>query len=363
MNFEKIIILIMFFIFLAAFVMLSYPTNVESADLSLINDVKHISKEIGPRPAGSQKEQNTAEYLQSRFNDYGVSTQMQEFQYYSMDSKDIKTSQNVIGTINGTSKEQIIICADLDTYKDKISSNYTEGANDDATGLTILIGLAKHYGQEKPYFTIKLIGFGAGEDEYTFPLLKEQSGLSAAQYDKIMYIPYLAGARHYVLQNQDSIDNTIAVISLEAVGIGDPCFVNQDSFVQNNPLFVDFLVSNTRINGFNAKKVDFMAYNISGRDAPISHIYLPFAYANIPSTFLTCMKNADTKSMIHNDSEIPGYLTVNDSYENLVKNNGNGKELQKQLNTVLNIVTINIDKISVFYALKNYLPVNEISIK
>ncbi len=356
MNFEKIIILIMFFIFLAAFAMLSYSTNVESTDLSLINDVKHISKEIGPRPAGSQKEQNTAEYLQSRFNDYGVSTQIQEFQYYSLDSKDTKKSQNVIGTINGTSKEQIIICADLDTYKDKISSNYTEGANDDATGLAILIGLAKKYQREKPYFTIKIIGFGASEDEYTFPqVISPRTSLNSEKYNKIMYIPYLVGARHYLLENQDSINNTVAVISLEAVGIGDPCFVNQDSFVENNQSFVNFLVLNARINGFNAEKIDFMTFNRSiGGEAPISHVYLPFSYANIPSTFLTCMKNPDTTSMVHKNLEMPGYLTVADDYENMVKNNGDEKKLQEHLYSVLYLVEDSINGIFRLYTYKTF---------
>ncbi|MDI6724113.1 MAG: M28 family peptidase [Methanobacterium sp.] len=358
MDFEKITIIIILIILLSSFLLVNPAYNKESTDLSLVSHVKHIAKEIGPRPAGSESERETAHYLKSKFDAYGVKTEIQGFKYYSMDSKDIKRSENVIGTINGTSPKQIIICADLDTYYDKINGNYIEGANDDATGLALLIGLAKHYQQKKPYYTIKLIGFGAGEDEYTFPV-DLNSKNSSDEYNKIIFIPYLVGARHYVLQNPDSVNNTIAVISLEAVGIGDPCFVNQDSFVENDPLFVNFLVSNTRFNGFNAEKIDFMAYNISGREVSISHIYLPFAYSNIPSTFLTCMENANTKSMIHDNSEIPGYLTVNDTYKNLVKNNGDEIGLQNHLNTVFNIVTINIDQMSVFYALKEHLPVNE----
>ena len=240
MNFEKMIILIMFFTFLAAFAVLNYSTDVESTDLSLINDVKHISKEIGPRPAGSINEKHVSEYLQSRFNDYGVSTKIEEFQYYS-NSNSIKKSQNVIGTINGTSKKQIIICADLDTYKDQMNGSYTEGANDDTASLALLIGLAEHYKQDPPYYTIKLIGFGAGEDPYTFPVnASPRSSLDSEKYDKIMYIPYLIGARQYVLDNQAYLNDTVAVISLEAVGVGDPCFIGQDSFAENNETFVDF---------------------------------------------------------------------------------------------------------------------------
>lgn len=349
MNFEKIIILAMLFI-LTAFATTNPSLNSEPTDLSLVNDVKHISKEIGSRHAGSKMEKNTAEYLGARFSDYGASTEIQEFKYYSMNSNIIKKSVNVIGTINGISPEQIIICADLDTVKDESACNYTEGANDDATGLAVLIGLAKKYQHKKPYFTIKLIGFGASEDPYTFPVnASPGTSLNLEEYNKIMNIPYLIGARYYLLENQDSVNNIAAVISLEAVGIGDPCFVGQDSFAQNNQSFVDFLVLNARTNGFKAQKIDFMTYKIpSGRDAPISHIYLPFSYANIPSTFLTRMKNADTTSMVHNDLEIPGYLTVADNYENLVKNNGCEKQLQKHLDSVLYLVEDSIDKIPLF---------------
>lgn len=355
MNFKKILIPVIIIIFITAFLLINSKIDDETSDLSMVSDIKYISKEIGPRPAGSENEKKTAQYLVSKFNSYGVETKIQEFKYYSMDSNTVKSSENVIGTINGTSPKQIIICVDLDTVKDKNNGDYTEGANDDVTPLVVLIGLAKKYQYEKPYFTIKLIGFGANEDPYTFPVnASPRTSLSPEEYNKIIHIPYLIGARQYLLENQDSVNNTVAVISLEAVGIGDPCFVSQDSYAENNQSFVDFLVLNTRNNGFKAEKIDFMTFKeAQGNEDPISHIYLPFSYANIPSTFLTCLKNPDTTSMVHNDSEIPGYLTVADNYENLVKNNDGEEQLQKHLDSIVYIVKDSIDKMSTFYAGKS----------
>ena len=352
MNFKKIVILLIFIVFLAAFALINSSINDQSSDLSLVNEVKHISKDIGPRPAGSENEKETTQYLASKFSEYGVKTEIQNFSYYSMDEKKTKSSENVEGTINGTSSKQIIICADLDTVKDKNTGTYTEGANDDVTPLAILIGLAKKYQHEKPYYTIKLLGFGADEDPYTFPVnTSPRISLSQEEYDKIMYIPYLMGARQYILQNQNSINDTVAVISLEAVGEGDPCFIGQDSFAENNQSFVNFLVLNARNDGFNAQKIDFMTYKEpQGKEDPISHIYLPFSYANIPSTFLTCLENPNIKSTVHNDSEMPGYLTVEDNYENLVKNNGGEENLQKHLDSILHLVEDSIDKINVLYS-------------
>ena len=352
MNFKKIVILIIFIVFLAAFALINSSINDQSSDLSLVNEVKHISKDIGPRPAGSESENKTAQYLASKFNEYGVKTEIENFSYYSMNEKKIKSSENVVGTISGNSSKQIIICADLDTVKDKNTGTYTEGANDDVTPLAILIGLAKKYQHEKPYYTVKLLGFGADEDPYTFPVnASPRTSLSQEEYNKIIYIPYLMGARQYILQNQNSTNDTVAVISLEAVGEGDPCFVSQDSFAENNQSFVNFLVLNARANGFNTQKIDFMTYKEpQGREDPISHIYLPFSYTNIPSTFLTCLKNPNTASMVHDNNEMPGYLTVADNYENLVKNNGGEENLQKHLDSILSLVEDSIDKIKVFYA-------------
>ena len=250
--------------------------------------------------------------------------------------------------------KRIIICADLDSVKDKVNGNYTEGANDDATSLAVLIGLAKAYQKERPYFTIKLVAFGAGEDEYTFPLNIQRTKLSPEEFNKIMNIPYLVGARYYFLENQNS-NNTLAVISLEAVGIGKPCFIAQDSFARNNPSFVDFLVQNSKLQGYKTEKIDFISYNSpSAGEVPISHVYVPFSYANIPSTFLTCMNNPNSRSQIHGNAEIPNYLTVNDTYENLVKNNGNEELLEKHLENVLNLVKNSIDKLSMYYFFKNF---------
>lgn len=354
MFFEKINILLILTILCSSFLIVN-PTYNDSGDLSLVSHVKYITKEIGPRPAGSENERKTADYLKSKFDAYGVKTEIQEFQYYSMNSRQIKNSENVIGTIEGISSKQIIICADLDTFKDKSAENYTEGANDDTSSLAVIIGLAEKYQNKKPYYTIKLIGFGAGEDEYTFPVnASPRTSLSEEEYNKIIYTPYLIGARHYLLQNQDLVNNTVAVISLEAVGIGDPCFVGQDSYTENNQSFVNFLVSNAQNSSIKAEKIDFMTFNRSnGGESPISHIYLPFSYAHIPSTFLTCMKNPDLNSMVHDDQEIPGYLTVSDTYENLVKNNGGEQGLERQLEMVLYVVGNSIDRISVFNALKN----------
>ncbi|EKF85120.1 M28 family metallopeptidase [Methanobacterium formicicum] len=340
-----ILLLILFFNLF--FVQSDYASPSED----IISHVKYITQDIGPRPAGSTSENQTAQYLASCFQKYGVKTEIQEFKYYSLNSNDIKTSRNVIGTIEGVSDKEIIICADLDTPQDILVGNYSPGANDDATGLSILIGLAGKYQNKKPFYTIKLVAFGAGEDGFTFPLITpKRSNLPPDAYHQIVYLPYLVGARHYLLNHQNEVNNTLAVISVEAVGIGTPCVISKDYYTKNDEFLVNFLVWNGKLQGINTEKINFMASNRTiGGESAISHIYLPFSIAGIPSTFITCMKNPNINSPVHDvENEMPGYLSVDDNYQNLVNQNGNEGNLETHLQTVLYLIFDDINKLSIF---------------
>ncbi len=344
--------LIIFLIF-----MLFLSFNTSSANNDLVSYVEHISKDIGPRPAGSINEEETAIYLADQFRLNGLETEIQKFKYYTITSGQVKSSQNVIGTIQGVSNKEIIICADLDTVKDYCTGNYSEGANDVAVPLSLLIGLAQNYKNKKPYYTIKLIAFGAGEEGFTFPLLRpKRQELSPDTYYQVTYLPYLVGSRYYLLTHQKMVNNTVAVVSLEAVGIGDPFLVSKDYYVENNQSYIDFLVLYGNINGYNLNKIDFMASNMSmGNEAAISHVYLPFSIAKIPSTFLTSMKNPDISSPVHDtQKEIPNYLSSNDTFENLVEENAGRIELEKNLENRLKLLENIIDGTTFFNLINNF---------
>ena len=343
-----LIILIIFAVFISF--------NTSWASTKLTPYVEHISKDIGPRPAGSIYERKTAEYMAYQFRQNGLETEIQTFKYYIITSGQVKSSQNVIGTIQGISDKEIIICADLDTVKDYNTGTYSEGANDAAVPLSLLIGLAQKYKNKKPYYTIKLIAFGAGEDGFTFPLLRpERQELSPDIYYQVTYLPYLVGSRYYLLTHQDMINNTVAVVSLEALGIGEPFLISKDYYAKNNESYINFLILNGNLNGYNLNKIDFMASKMPGsNEAAISHVYLPFSIAKIPSTFLTSMKNPNTSSPVHDtQNEMPHYLSSKDSFENLVSENGGLEKLEKNLEDKLNLVGNIIDSSTLFNLIDN----------
>lgn len=99
------------------------------------------------------------------------------------------------------------------------------------------------------------------------------------------------------------------------------------------------------IDGINARKIEFMAMNrtVAG-EVPISHVYLPFSIAGVPSTFITCMRDP-TDSPVHTEREIPGYLSVDDTYENLLKFSGGEEKLNTHLNMMVNLTGGVIDRL------------------
>ena len=314
--------------------------------VDMVGEVKHLSEDIGPRPAGSTREMMAAEYVASRFRALGIKTDIEEFKYYSLISPKVKRSCNVIATIEGDSEGEIIICADLDTPVDPVTGNYSPGANDDATGLALLLEIAERYHDRKPPYTIKLIAFGAGEDGFTFPLVTpKRTSLSPDAYHQIVYLPYLVGARYYILNRQEDVENIIAVISLEAMGIGSPCVVRRDYYADNSAALVGLIAFNARLHGIGADVIDFMEASTPAGDQPISHVYLPFSVAGVPSTFLVSMRDPSSGGVHSTITEIPGYLSDRDTFSKLIEESGGREALEGHMEFMADTVEYSIEAI------------------
>lgn len=314
--------------------------------VDMVGEVKHLSEDVGPRPAGSASERMAAEYIASRFKDLGIKTELEEFRYYSLTSPGVRRSCNVIATIEGDSEREIIICADLDTPMDPVTGNYSPGANDDATGLALLLEIAERYHDRRPPYTIKLIAFGAGEDGFTFPLVTpKRTALSPDAYHQIVYLPYLVGARHHVLNRQEEVNRTIAVISLEAMGMGSPCIVRRDYYADSSPALVGLIALNARLHGIRANVVDFMAASTPAGEQAISHVYLPFSVAGVPSTFLVSMRDPSSGGVHSTITEIPGYLSDRDTFSNLIEESGGREALEGHMDAMADMVEYSIEAI------------------
>jgi len=156
-----------------------------------------LSKVIGARPAGTVKEIESKDYIFDVFkNKIGYTTTTQEFTYTK---KSVTySSNNVIAVKPGKSSKQIIVGAHYD------SVIAAQGASDNASGVAVMLGAAEILKNVNTNYTIKFVAFGA-----------EEAGLK--------------GSTYYVSQmSEDEIANTIAMINLDTVLVGDNMYAYGD---------------------------------------------------------------------------------------------------------------------------------------
>ena len=120
--------------------------------------------DFGPRPVGSPAHEKTAEFLLEELKKYADKTAAQKFTYRGM------PLTNVIGIFNPDAKRKALLCAHWDTRPradQEVSINRRArpilGANDGASGVAVLLELARLFKEQKPDIGIVMVFFD-GED-------------------------------------------------------------------------------------------------------------------------------------------------------------------------------------------------------
>jgi Zn-dependent M28 family amino/carboxypeptidase len=158
--------------------------------------VEAISEGIGPRTAGTAKESETAQYIILEFERLGYVSELRPFTVTEKGKR--INSANVIAVKAGVSTQEIIVGAHYDSMK------VGKGADDNATGVAVILEVAERIKDQETPYTIRFILFGA-----------EELGL--------------LGSKYYVGQMlDDQIQNTIAMINLDSVTAGDMAYIYGD---------------------------------------------------------------------------------------------------------------------------------------
>ena len=155
-----------------------------------------LSREVGWRQSATAEESKAAELLMDRFTEFGYSPEMQDFQVRIGSLQ--RNSSNIILELPGHGEGIVILGAHYDTVRNSV------GANDNASGVGVLLALAERLTQP-PWssqmvsifpFTLRFIAFGS-----------EETGMN--------------GSGHYVRQLTDEELHAIRVmINLDSVGSG-----------------------------------------------------------------------------------------------------------------------------------------------
>jgi putative aminopeptidase FrvX len=129
--------------------------------------VKYLVQKIGPRPAGSKSELKAAQYISYVLNQNGWKVREQPFSKVVVrepsvlqreQQVELINSQNIIAELPGTRPETIVVAAHYDS-----ANLNAPGAVDNASGVGVLLELARVLSKEPHEETYQLIFFGAEE--------------------------------------------------------------------------------------------------------------------------------------------------------------------------------------------------------
>ncbi len=152
---------------------------------------------IDARVSGSDNERAAGQYIIDTFTQLGYTPETQSFSAWDEDEYEF-TSRNVIAVKQGTSAREIIVGAHYD------SGNESLGADDNASGVGVMLEVAAHIVRLETPYTIRFIAFGSEEND-------------------------LDGSYYYAeLMGQPARDNTIAMVNLDSLAAGDNLYVYSD---------------------------------------------------------------------------------------------------------------------------------------
>lgn len=153
---------------------------------------------IGPRVAGSQNEVEAAQYLVEVLTKLGYAPTTKKFSAWDVDDGTEYTSINLMAAKPGLSSQQIIVGAHYD------SVNVGFGADDNASGIGVMLEVAERVANIDTPYTIIFIAFGSEEND-------------------------LDGSYHYAeLMPPTEVQNTIAYANLDSLAAGDITYVYSD---------------------------------------------------------------------------------------------------------------------------------------
>lgn len=131
------------------------PIHREPVEFSAARAFEHVrtlAGRIGPRPAGSAAYGRAARYVRRAFVKLGYRARLVPFELPNG-----STSRNVVATWPGPARRRVLIGAHLDTVPD------SPGANDNASGVAVVLELARVFAGTREADGIRFVAFGAEE--------------------------------------------------------------------------------------------------------------------------------------------------------------------------------------------------------
>ncbi|ABR49665.1 peptidase M28 [Alkaliphilus metalliredigens QYMF] len=156
--------------------------------------IVYITTNIGTRVTATVYEEQAGEYIKEQFQRIGYETTLQPFTHTREGTN--YPSNNIIAIKPGISSKQVIVGAHYDSVPNAI------GADDNASGVGVMLEVAEMLKHMETDYTIKFIAFGA-----------EEEGLGGSTY-------------HANKMTEEEIENTVGMINLDSLIAGDKMYVH-----------------------------------------------------------------------------------------------------------------------------------------
>lgn len=217
---------------------------------------------FGPRIPNTQAHRQAGDFIIEKLKGYGAKVHVQEFEAESFDGQKLRL-RNIIGSFRPELQKRIILAAHWDTRpfsdKDPSAPNKPfEGANDGASGVAVLLEIARHLNTQ-PQVGIDIIFFD-GEDwgEPDGTTMPKPPGLDSW---------YCLGSQHWSKSKHLPAYRAYFGILLDMVGGKDAQFFQEGTSMVYAPKVVDKVWSA-------AARLGYSSTFVTQREAPITDDHL-----------------------------------------------------------------------------------------
>lgn len=190
--------------------------------------------DFGPRVPNSSAHQACGEYLVAKLKEFGAELKIQDYEANAFDGTKLYL-KNIVGSFKLQEQKRILLAAHWDTRpfadKDSVRTNEPiDGANDGASGVGVLLEVARQIAADDTYDVGVDIIFFDGED-YGAPINDEK-------YNNVPYSGYCLGSQYWA--NNKHVPNYSAYygILLDMVGGKQAKFYQEGLSMQAAPSVV-----------------------------------------------------------------------------------------------------------------------------
>jgi len=182
---------------------------------------KFVAEQVafGPRVPNTKAHQECALYLENKMKEFTPNVLIQNFQARAYDGT-VLNGKNIISQFNKDAKKRILLAAHWDSRPfadhDTDEANYhthIDGANDGASGVCILMEVARLMSQENPKVGVDIVFFDL--EDYGIPHFEENSDNES----------WALGSQYWARNPEPYGYNANFGILLDMVGAKDPIFL------------------------------------------------------------------------------------------------------------------------------------------